>query len=302
MENPIVTTLLGLLVSMALAIEGATLLPMMNLLRYPLAVLVAIRAAAVLARDNYETAKQTLRDLRASLNNARLSARTMAMLVRDILKPILGTEYSSAWDAVGFVNGVGIPQSVDELIELLETMVTYLTANPAVGTARNLTPADVQAVLTTLKNARQAVTDQELTVGNLLIVRDQKFDAVRKALRGLKDELSDQLDPLDLRWRTFGFNLPGAQQTPDVPTNIMAVLIGPTAAAMKWGATARADYFRVWMKIHGSDADYVAVGSPADLDFTLENLPANSTIDVALSAVNNGGESQLSEAITITTH
>ncbi|MDB6024075.1 MAG: hypothetical protein JWM68_298, partial [Verrucomicrobiales bacterium] len=36
MENPLVTTMIGLLISMALAIEGATLLPMMNLLRYPL--------------------------------------------------------------------------------------------------------------------------------------------------------------------------------------------------------------------------------------------------------------------------
>ncbi|MDB6024436.1 MAG: hypothetical protein JWM68_659, partial [Verrucomicrobiales bacterium] len=46
----------------------------------------------------------------------------------------------------------------------------------------------------------------------------------------------------------------------------------------------------------------VAVGSPADLDFTLENLPAASTVEIYISAVNNGGESQLSEKVTIVTH
>ncbi|MDB6026033.1 MAG: hypothetical protein JWM68_2256, partial [Verrucomicrobiales bacterium] len=285
-----------------LAIEGATLLPMMNLLRYPLAVLLAIRAAAVAARDNYETAKQTLRGLRVTLDNLRIEARLFAMLVRDILKPILGTEYSSAWDVVGFVGGLEASRNVDELITLLETIVSFLTANPALGAARNLTAADVQAVLTSLKAARQAVTDQELTVGTLQAVRDQKFDAIRKALRGLKDELTDQLDPLDLRWKAFGFNLPGADATPDVPENLSVILIGPNAAAMKWGASARAGYYRVWRRVIGVDAEPVAVGSPADLDFTLENLPAASTVEIYISAVNNGGESQLSEKVTLVTH
>ncbi len=43
--------------------------------------------------------------------------------------------------------------------------------------------------------------------------------------------------------------------------------------------------------IHGADGDYTAVGSPADLDFTIEHLPANSAVDVVVTAVNNGGES-----------
>src|SRR4051794_24211638 len=107
MENPIVTTLIGLLISIALAIQGATLLgPTMNLLRYPLAVLVVIRAAAIAARDNYEAAKLTLRTLRTALNNARLEARGMAMLVRDILKPVYGNEYSFVWAAVGFAGSL----------------------------------------------------------------------------------------------------------------------------------------------------------------------------------------------------
>ena len=303
MENPLATTMAGLLISMALAIEGATLLgPTMNLLRYPLAVLAAIRAAAVAARDNYETGKQTLGALRTTLENARVQARTFVMLVRDILKPVYGNEYSSAWDVIGFIGSLEAPRSVDELILMLETISSFLTANPALGTAHNISVADVTAVLTTLKDARQAVTDQELTVTNLLAVRNDKIAAVRKALRGLRDELADQLDPLDPRWLTFGFNKPGAQAIPDVVTGLVATLIGPTAVALKWQPSARAEYYHVFKRVQGVDEIYILVGSPADLDFTIENLPTNATIDIVVAAVNNGGEGQRSEAVSIITH
>jgi hypothetical protein len=55
-------------------------------------------------------------------------------------------------------------------------------------------------------------------------------------------------------------------------------------------------------KINGSITDYGSVGIPADLDFTIENRPANSSIGIAVSAVNNGGESEFPDVITIATH
>ena len=54
MQNIIDKTNKGALTSIALAINGATLNPTITLLRYPLLVLLALRAAAVTARDNYE--------------------------------------------------------------------------------------------------------------------------------------------------------------------------------------------------------------------------------------------------------
>ena len=111
-----------------------------------------------------------------------------------------------------------------------------------------------------------------------------------------------KISPMDPRWLAFGFNLPGAQETPDVPANISAVLVGPTAVAVKWEASARASYYRVWMKVHGTEGDYTAVGSPADLDFTIENLPANTALDIVVTAVNDGGESAVSEPVIVNTH
>lgn len=82
----------------------------------------------------------------------------------------------------------------------------------------------------------------------------------------------------------------------------MGSLIRPTAAAVKWDASARAQYYRVWSKVHGTEGENIAAGLPADLDFTIENLPANSLIDIIVTAVNSGGESATSNAPTFPTH
>ena len=303
MKNTTPTTILGLLIAIALAIEGATTHgSTLNLLHYPLLVLVTIHTAAMTALAAYETGKQTLRDLRTALETARQDARAFALLAKDILKPTFGGEFSESWTVVGFTESLVVPMNVNELIFLLERMATFFTAYPTREIAAlDITAARAQLLLTALKDARKGVNDQETIVENLLAVRDEKLEMVRKALRGLIGELSNQLDPQDPRWKAFGFNPPGADETPDVPTNISAVLVGPTAAATKWDASPRAEYYRIWMRLHGSTADYVAVGSPADLDFTLEDLPANSAVDIAVSAVNAGGESALSEAITVNT-
>ena len=302
MKNPMPNTQNGALTSIALAINGATLHPTITLLRYPLAVLIALRAAAVTARDNYENSKPVMKGLRDALNVARLQARAFMFLVREILKPTFGSQYSELWNAIGLFESLEMPQRVDDLVLVLESTVAYLTANPAAGTARNLTAADVQVVLDALTDARRAVSDQEDAMAQLFSIRNQKFDEVQKGLRGLLAELTDELDPLDARWKAFGFNMPGADEIPDAMGPVVATLIGPTAVALKWAATGRAAYYRVFKRVQGVDEDYVLVGSPADLDFTIENLPPNATVDIVIAAVNNGGEGDRSEAVSITMH
>jgi hypothetical protein len=63
----------------------------------------------------------------------------------------------------------------------------------------------------------------------------------------------------------------------------------------------RAEHYRVWKRVIGVEAEFVNVDSPTDANFTLENLPAHASVEIAVSAVNNGGESDLSASITIVT-
>jgi hypothetical protein len=267
------------------------------------AVLAAARAMAFTAALLFNNARLLLRTKREAFNEARDAARVFATLFREILKPVFGSEFNDRWLVVGFVDSLAMPAKFEDMLELLQKMAAFLTANPTREVAAlNITGAQALLLYTTFSEASAAVTLQESVVGILMDDRDAKYSALRGRVVQLVDELSYVLSPLDQRWKAFGFNKPGALETPEVPEDISVVLIGTNAAAVKWGASPRAEYYRIWMKVHGAAGDAVAVGSPADLDFTLENLPPATTVDISVSAVNNGGESQLSEPISVTTH
>ena len=186
---------------------------------------------------------------------------------------------------------------------MLQAYKAFYVANPTrENLGSNLTATQAQALYDQLNAAANDVAVKRAQNQILKGLRDDASTQMQKRVRDVIRELEMKLDPLDPRWVAFGFNIPGAQATPDVPENLLAILIGPTAAALKWDASARADYYRVWKKVHGTNDDYVAAGSPADLDFTLENLPAGSTIDIVVTAVNSGGESAVSQVVTVTTH
>lgn len=244
-----------------------------------------------------------LSNRRATVRNLVKTSRVFLALGRDSFKPELGNDYNQSWDTTGLVGSLAIPYPEELLLQLLRSFKGFMESNPAFELpTKNMTATRAEELFTQLEAARGAVNLQQTVAGQLTAARDEKATALRRRLRGLIAELNQRIDPLDVRWKAFGFNMPGADETPDAPENITVTLIGPTAAAVKWPASARAAYYRVWKKVVGVDAEPVAVGSPADLDFTIEELPANSSIELSVSAVNNGGESPLSKAVTIVTH
>ena len=157
------------------------------------------------------------------------------------------------------------------------------------------------ALHASLLAAKNGVNEKDAARKTLLLARKEKEAEARRVLRVLAKDLGLTLPPTDPRWTEFGFNPPGILATPSVPVNVVVALIGPRAVALKWDKSQRAGYYRVWKQVNGVDEEFVAVGSPADLDFTIDELPVNSTIQIAISAVNNGGESALSEVVTVTT-
>ncbi|MDB6025222.1 MAG: hypothetical protein JWM68_1445 [Verrucomicrobiales bacterium] len=256
------------------------------------------------ARDSYENAKLSLTVTRNTFVLKTQMTRETIRIARDIIKQYLGTEYNSKWDGLGMKDGsIAVPYTAEELYPVALGFKAHFAANPErENIPLQITAVKMQALYDELIAAQTAVLSEEEAVDELKIVRDEKTDRLFKRLRATIEELTLLMGPLDPRWKTFGFNMPGADETPDAPLNVLAVLIGATTAALKWAAAPRAEYYRVWVRVIGVDAEPITVGSPADIDFTLENLPAGSTIEIYVSAVNNGGESQLSEKITITTH
>ncbi len=270
--------------------------------RSPQADIVEELTNIIVACGNLEQAKQVKATRRNALVDAINESQKFVRLVRDFLKSIFGNEYSDLWTVVGFSNGLGVPDVPEDLKRILLAMVSHLTANPSLEVGTVVTAARAQAMHDALQAAQHALMSQEANVEALMNTRDQKYEIVRKRISDVYQELRLELDPLDPRWLKFGFNMPGADETPEMPTGLLATLIGPTAVALKWEAAERAAYYRVYKKVTGVDENYVAVGSPADLDFTIENLPAGATVEIQITAVNTGGESSRTEAVTVIMH
>jgi hypothetical protein len=257
-------------------------------------------AALTLARDNHTAAKQELTVRREVQNGFADSAYAWVVLGRDVLKRTLGNSHSVRWEDVGLKNSLSVPRAPERLMGVLLSMKAYFAANPTLEVpALNVTSADAGLMAADLLANRNAVNAQLTVVKTLQIVRDAKAALLRLRLTGGIRELSRVLTPLDPRWLAFGFNMPGAKEVPPAPQNVVAVLMGLTAMSLKWGASARAEYYRVWKKVEGVDTEFVAVGNPADLDFTLEGLQAGQTVKIAISAVNNGGESVKSTILEV---
>jgi hypothetical protein len=257
----------------------------------------------IMACGNHEQAKQVKVTRRNTMLEKLEEATKFIRATRDMFKMLWGNEFSELFSALGFKNGsLAMPESLEDISGMLQAIKTHLTANPTQEVGTVITAARAQELLDALFAAQAAVVAQDVTISTLMNVRDEKFETLRKRISAVYQELRMQLDPLDERWGNFGFYKPGADETPDKVEGVQVTLIGATAAAVKWGASARAAYYRVWYRIHGTTGDYIAAGSPADLDFTIENLPVASAIDIVITAVNTGGESPLSEIMTITTH
>ncbi|MBA4148330.1 MAG: fibronectin type III domain-containing protein [Verrucomicrobia bacterium] len=251
--------------------------------------------------DAYTVATGELATLRRLLNNQQDETYNILFSSRDLLRRSLGNQYSTAWTGTGFTFSLRVPRSVARLQGMARTLKAYLVANPEMERAELMTAALIGTALDNLTNAENAVKLKKSAVGTLLALRKQKEKALRRHLRWVVDELGRVIDPMDDRWTAFGFNKPGLKQTPAVPTGLAVVLMNNVAASVKWSKAARAEYYRVWIKVNGVDLTMQSVGSPADLDFTIENLPPNSVIEIAVCAVNNGGQSALSQVVTVTT-
>lgn len=299
----IIRRTIGALVSLAnKAIAGMTLyVPQLTLPNSVAANLSGKLEALTLADTNHKESVVALKERRLEFVAATLAAVQFARIVRELLRPRLGKRYTQAWDAVGFSGSLTIRTAEADLLRVLYSMAAYLTSHPIANAGDDITTVRAMELHDALAAAGAALVQQSDAVGQAMANRDAKAAALESALRVLLSELHKKLTPLDSRWLAFGFQKPGALAIPAVPENLAATLVGATVVSVKWDSAARAQYYRIWKKVIGVDADYVATGTATDLNFTMEGLPANSQIEVVLSALNSGGESAWTPAITVQT-
>ncbi len=301
MKNIVTYSIPALMNSADLMIGGLRDLKTELDLRYADPEVVKERLAALVqARGNYEQAKFTLSDLQATMTSLTDRARATAMIARDVLKPFLGNQHSQLWEGTGYVFSLETPRSFQALLNLLRRMALYLGSNPGQENAPlNITSAKVTELVSEMIAVQQALASQTADLGILLDERNEKVTTLRSCLRDVIDELHLRLKPLDRRWLRFGLNMPGAKETPDAPTNVKVKVVEETTAMIEFPKSPRAEYYRVYQRIIGVDTEPKPIGSPMDPNFTIEDLQRGVTVEISVSAVNDGGESALSEPVTV---
>lgn len=303
MKNLIKQSLSGVMVQLVRAEAGATEYAVNINMKHMLpAVIRGCRLALVQADDELDAGRDELRARRMALAEATAEARGFAMLARDIFMPILGGEYSEAWDATGYVGSLETPRNANELLVLMQKLTSFLVANPA----REVEPCNITAlqggtVMEMLRGAICGVDSQLTEVDRLQTERDEKFVAARKCLRDLVHELEMLLAPLDRRWLGFGLNMPGADETPDAPENVVVQIVNAQQVQAIVPPVARAERYRAFMRVKGTEAEFTPIATVYDSLFVFDDLPVNTEIELAFTAANDGGESPLSEVIVVKT-
>ena len=303
MENPSARTITDLLINARDAAFGADhLRDQVDLLQNTEPKIRAEIVALTEAVNHCEQVKLDLADCRATVRALLEEGISSLTLARDLFKPMLGSQFGPKWMALGMPDSLYFPRSAVQIQPIVQSYQTFLQNNPSQELSQKQITADYFGLLfQRLAAARNEVSRQELNLDLSYADRDAKAEKLRKRLRDLKAELKMLLAPTDPRWKMFGFNPPGAKETPEAPEKVEVVIVNETTAMISFPPSSGATHYRVYQKIVGVDAEPVPVGSPVDPDFMIEDLKLSSEMEISVSAVNEAGEGSRSGATTIQT-
>ena len=128
-------------------------------------------------------------------------------------------------------------------------------------------------------------------MGTAKKTRDTAVADLRNRLTGLVGELGQLLEDDDPLWYAFGLSRPSDPETPGVPDALVLVPGTPGSINADWADARRADRYRVFRQIVGTDPDFVHVETVNDSDATVNSFSSGMTVKVRVTAVNDAGES-----------
>ena len=176
---------------------------------------------------------------------------------------------------------------------------TYEASLPqASGPALSITAAQALTLQGQMQTAFTLIDTRNGEQTTTKIARDADvaglFDEVSMTTAELRDILSDT----DPRWELFGLNIPADPNAPEGVSSLTITAAGSGKELAAWPYAVRADYYRVFLKREGTDADFVNVADPKDLEYTAKDLTAGSTIQMYILPMNDGGPGPASPTVT----
>lgn len=249
----------------------------------------------------WNAAKAAKTAMTAALRSVQSNGRTLAMTCIGTLKPVLGQQWNSAWNAAGFTDGsLAVP--ANPMVKL-QQLRAYYTANPGQEVANvngiACTAAACEAAAQAISAAQSASNQSNTDAGTAQANLQAGIDAARKRLSGLLAELAQLIGDGDERWYAFGFDKPSDPSTPEVPENVVVTTgaAGSHSLFIDWDDARRAEGYRVKVTNAATNAQ-LAMELTQDSELTVTGLPAGANVSITITARNAAGESQPTEPVT----
>ncbi|MEI7731118.1 MAG: fibronectin type III domain-containing protein [Verrucomicrobiota bacterium] len=262
------------------------------------AVLRAAIDAASTGRSDYAGTKSDKKTQNGAVRRADANMRVFLKAARAVLTQRHGYYWNLSWEETGWPDrSTAIPTLVAKRMHLCTSLDMYFTKNPTHEVAEmGVTAAKAKVLFEALAVAREGRREGSTASGQKKITRNAAMKRLRMRMRGLVSELALVLDPLDPRWNAFGLVPPGLPKRPEVPAKLTLTANPPGVVEASWAHAPRTKHYRVFIQIIGEDAEFRHLFNREARDARIPDLPIGKTVKVCVSAVNDAGESQPSEA------
>jgi hypothetical protein len=220
-----------------------------------------------------------------------------------LLSITLGDGWSDAWLATGLPdNTVGIPRTQDKRFTALGGLKAYFTANPSMENDKpnvNVTAAIADTLHEAVSNARKGIGNALKLSKDKLMERDDAKQVFSDRYRAAIGEIGQLIGDDDPKWYDFGLNRPNDPAQPGQPSNVHATALGAARVLVQVDGARRGNSFNYYKQVIGTDAKSVKVINTQGTQHTLEGLPVGATVEITVTGVNDAGEGQASEAVSV---
>ena len=226
------------------------------------------------------------------------NGRTFCQTGYGLLKPVIGHRWNGDWNTAGFTAGnLAVPRVP---LSTIEQFRAYLVANPArENVSAGFTAVAAQAQIAAIQAAIQARDTAKGARWSVKAARDAAFKHLRKRLSDLRGELSQLLSPIDDRWYAFGFRRPADGSMPSLVPDLVLTPGGAGIVLAQWGLASLAENYRVSWRVVGNPAEPTELGLFTERQCALTGLPSGQNIVVLVTARNDSGETEPTEAAIV---
>lgn len=251
------------------------------------------------ARNAHHAAKSAKTAATAAQRSEESNCRAFCASAVGVLKNYLGNQWNSQWQAAGFTSGsLAMP---DDPLPMLGELAAYFTAHP---THENAPLGITAAICTVRKNslsaARSAANAKVQALGAAKAASDVAVKTLYKRMTGLRAELDQLLTDDDPRWYAFGFDRPSDGWGPGPVEHLVLTPGGTGMVFADWDDARRAERYRVFKQVVGTDAQPVEVTSTAvDSQHNLTGLPSGATVLIKVVAVNSAGDGAMTAEASV---